>query len=74
MKIFGCLLLFSTWLIQVDMKTDLVIMVSETDCHSTIETEVQKFKETVGTCLCILDEVNTIPHDQCLTKFPEEPR
>lgn len=55
------------------MKIDLVIMVSETDCHSTIETEVQKFKETVGTCLCILDEVNTIPHDQCLTKFPEEP-
>lgn len=44
------------------MKTDFVIMVPETDVHPTIQTEVQKFKETVGTCLCILYEVNTMPH------------
>ena len=63
MKILGRSLLYSTWLIYVEMKTDFVIMVPKTDGHPTTQTEVQKFKETVSTCLCILDEVNTMPHD-----------
>lgn len=62
-EILGFPFLSSTLLIQVEMKTGFDITVSERDCTLTIETKVQKFKETIGIALGILDDLNTMSHD-----------
>jgi hypothetical protein len=47
----------------VELKAGFDITVSETDCNPNTDPEVQKFKATICIGLCMLEELNTEPHD-----------